>query len=331
MLYHHEKKDAMQCIDIVSGAVCSGYPNNAYNGMTSNTPGRAAVVGTKLFYRRSDKDTGFGLFCFDTATTAACGAQPFFVARTVQEITDRGSEPVAVNGKVYAVVDDHKLYCFDPATATNCSGYPKDTALAGTVSAPSATGKDRGLMDLAVDGTRIYLSYANDFALADKNSAPTGYLHCFDTATGASCWASYLTWSLSADDGFGYALFFRKNAQGARTGVCLGSVKYRLCTDLNGNNRATTDTQDGMWGAGRNESLAISATPPTGRCCVPSPSRTSMHSRCGSPRSSPCSTSRRSPPPSKRTDRPSPPRAPSARQRGSRSSAPTPTPTPSTP
>jgi len=49
VLYHHENNNALQCIDIVSGAVCSGYPNNAYSGMTSNTPGRAAVVGTKLF------------------------------------------------------------------------------------------------------------------------------------------------------------------------------------------------------------------------------------------------------------------------------------------
>ena len=256
VLYHHETENSLQCVDLASGSVCSGHPNGAYNGKTSDVPGRAAVVGTKLFYRRSNKDTGFGLFCFDTATTARCGTQPFFVARTAKEKKDRGSEPVAVNGKVYAVVDDHKLYCFDPATATNCSGYPKDTALAGTVSAPSATGNDRGLMDLAVDETRIYLSYANDYALPNNNSAPTGYLHCFDTATGASCWASYLTWSLSADDGFGFAMFFRKNAQGTRTGVCLGSYKYRRCTDLNGNNATTTDTPDGMWGAGKNDKLA---------------------------------------------------------------------------
>jgi hypothetical protein len=255
VLHHHENGNTLQCVDLATGSVCAGHPSSAYNGKTSDVPGRAAVVGTRLYYRRSNS-SGFGLFCFDTTTTAACGTQPFFVARIAQEKKDRGSEPVAVNGKVYAVVDDHQLYCWDPATASTCTGYPKKTALADKVAAPTATGNDRGLMDIAVDGTRIYLSYADDYALPDKKSSPTGYLHCFDTATGSSCWTSYVTWALSSDDGFGFALFFRKNAQAVRTGVCLGSYLARRCTDLGGNNQTTTDTQDGIWGAGHNDKLA---------------------------------------------------------------------------
>ncbi len=255
VLHHHENGNTLQCVDLATGSVCAGYPSNAYNGKTSDVPGRAAVVGTRLYYRRSNS-SGFGLFCFDTATTAACGTQPFFVARIAQEKKDRGSEPVAVNGKVYAVVDDHLLYCWDPATASTCTGYPKKTALADKVAAPSATGNDRGLMDIAVDGSRIYLSYADDYALPSNNSSPTGYLHCFDTATGSSCWTGYVTWALSSDDGFGFALFFRKNAQAVRTGVCLGSYLARRCTDLDGNNQTTTDTQDGIWGAGHKDKLA---------------------------------------------------------------------------
>lgn len=250
-LVHHHHNDAnnpISCTDLTTKQICPGFPRTfgAYAGVA---PGAPVAVDGRLWFRIND--TQLGLVCIET-TGASCGrvnlaARPQYQWEMGLE---RSSPPVAIGSKVYLVADDHNVYCLDTVTATPCTGYPKPTALTAVLNPVAPTTTEVGLIDVAVDGTRLYASFSDDFArpsVAPWGDPKRGYLHCFDVATGLPCpdWPGL---ALAADYRIGPAVFFRKNAAGQRTGVCLGSRQMRHCVGLDGKNSTSLSTPEGMWG-----------------------------------------------------------------------------------
>jgi hypothetical protein len=254
--HHHDVDKPISCTDLTTKLICPDYPTNL-GAYANNAPSAPVAVDGKLWFKIND--AGLGLVCIDPPTGTSCGRVNLVNRpKSIWDMgLDRSSQPVAIGTKIYLVVDDHNVYCLDASTKLACSGYPKPTALAGSLAAlPAKDGNNDfagqvGLIDVAVDGNRLYASLADDFAWSiRKPSTPRGYLHCFDVATGQPCtgWSGPVTVVTAAGDRFAFAVFFRKNAAGARTGVCLGSQFSRTCVGLDGTNPTTRPTPEGMWG-----------------------------------------------------------------------------------
>src|SRR5205823_9213817 len=71
------------------------------------------------------------LYAFDAAGTTNCSGTPktcypLWTAANSTAISDAvNSSPAVANGTVYVGFNDFKLYAFDAAGTTNCSGTPK--------------------------------------------------------------------------------------------------------------------------------------------------------------------------------------------------------------
>jgi hypothetical protein len=265
MVHHHhdDANNPISCTDLTIKQICPGYPTTL-GAYANNAPGAPVVVDGTLWFKIND--TQLGLVCIVPATGTSCGrvnlvSRPKYVWEMG---LDRSSQPVAIGTKIYLVVDDHQIHCLDVITRLACSGYPKATALVGRIPATANTEYEVGLIDVAVDGNRLYVSFADDMAQPTvrpwNEPVKRGYLHCFDVGSGQPCsnWATPVTVALAANDRNAVAVFFRKDAAGNRTGVCLGSLFSRTCVGLDGTNPTTKATPDGMWGTfNRNNCCSI--------------------------------------------------------------------------
>jgi hypothetical protein len=272
LLHHHTDGNNIACVDLNTKTLCPGYPKAAglYLGQM---PGVPVLVGNELWYKVNDTD--LGLQCLDLTSGNSCGRHDFVDRPQYPWYwgVDRGSQPVTYGGKVYLVADDHRIYCYNPATDADCTGYPKSTALYGVaptiprVAASGAwagTAMEVGIIDVALDGSKLYASLATDWSGGHDSTGQAlsasrkGFLHCFDVATGTACsgWTTPITVSPTGEDFFALPVFFRKNAAGQRSGICLGSRLRRTCADLNRGNVTTKDTVEGMWGVNKDFSHA---------------------------------------------------------------------------
>jgi hypothetical protein len=259
-LLHHHLPDAskpLSCIDLVTSTTCAGYPRTA-GAYTSMMPGVPVVIDGRLWYRLNDAN--LGIACFDPVAVAGCGRHDFVDRPQYIHYMgiDRGSQPVAFGTRIFMVADDHKIYCYDTGTAANCPSYPRSTVLAGIApTIPRAQvgggwdgkGTQVGLIDVALHDSNLYASLSNRWA----NGTEKGWLHCISLTSGAACpgWSSPVEVTPSSGDRWAFAVFFRKNADGERTGVCLGSWKSRTCTNFDGSARVTKATDlgaNGAWG-----------------------------------------------------------------------------------
>src|SRR5205823_2246179 len=174
---------------------CSGSPKTCQPLWTLNigTPSKPAVVGGVEYIGSADHN----LYAFDAAGITNCSGspktcQPLWTAATGGEVL----WSVVANGVVYVAsgFDEHKLYAFDAAGTTNCSGSPKTCAPLWT----AATGPATWLTPAVADGV-VYVGadklYAFDAAgTTNCSGSPKTCAPLWTAATGAGG-----MWTVAAD------------------------------------------------------------------------------------------------------------------------------------
>ena len=75
--FHHSSPTQVTCVDRATGSLCPGYPKTL-NQATTNIPGPAVVVGTRIYVHLSPMQfaaqrTAQALYCWDTAKDRTCG------------------------------------------------------------------------------------------------------------------------------------------------------------------------------------------------------------------------------------------------------------------
>jgi outer membrane protein assembly factor BamB len=107
-------------------AVESAGTNRAWTGVTSGFVYTSpAVAGGKVYVSDADHK----LYAYDATGTTNCSGSPKSCAplwtAAIGGTSIELSSPAVANGVVYVGSGDHKLYAFDAAGTTNCSGSPK--------------------------------------------------------------------------------------------------------------------------------------------------------------------------------------------------------------
>ncbi|MCB0037017.1 MAG: hypothetical protein KDE51_23465, partial [Anaerolineales bacterium] len=239
-IFHHQNFK-LSCIDRTTNTVCPGYPKlvtqqvdaTTYSFIADQSPGGGVFINDLVYMMGYRSDGAFGLLCWDSSTDDLCDTAGYTVMATGYGHGTgwpRAWGPQAIGNEIYLISDNHQIHCFDTSTNTLCSGYPKNSALVGSV----AAGNAGGLIDMETDAAtgRIYGAYR-------------GYIHCFDTNTDAPCanWSEPVYTNNSQHNG----LFFRKATNGVRNGICVrpwqnsgGSTV--TCYNLDGTTPSTLPT-----------------------------------------------------------------------------------------
>ena len=244
----------LTCVDRNTNAICAGYPkalssvidhdgNTQGDFYTNNRPSNI-VIGTRIYFvgqRQSD----FGLGCFDTATNASCGYAPVpgnLAAATGSTYNTRGGGPALLNGNLYLFSDNLMWHCVNPVSMGVCGGFPaasglKDDNLPVLNSGP---GSRTIPMDVEVAGGRLY-------SVVHYNGQG-GYgsmLTCFDPAIGKTCSGfgesgHRTAFNVTANgiNGGDGALFVRYGTSKSAVGICMlrASSLGMDCVDMDGKN-----------------------------------------------------------------------------------------------
>lgn len=145
-LNHNSTGQAIVCVDRVTQLPCwldangnlevsrNAYaPSVSFTGRSPEMP-QTGVVGTRIYWAAADPAYGLRLFCWDTATDAACltahtldstllrGNRALTPLTNVKD-ENRGGGTIAVDGKIFVFSDNHRIHCFDPAFGGVCAGY----------------------------------------------------------------------------------------------------------------------------------------------------------------------------------------------------------------
>jgi outer membrane protein assembly factor BamB len=142
-------------------AVESAGTNRAWTGVTSGFVYTSPAVANGKVYV---SDADHKLYAFGATGTTSCSGSPKSCAPlwtaamggTILEL----SSPAVANGVVYVGSDDHKVYAFDAAGTTNCSGSPKSctplwTATTGDFVGSSPTVAN-GVVYVGSDDHKVY-------------------------------------------------------------------------------------------------------------------------------------------------------------------------------
>ncbi|MEO8690607.1 MAG: PKD domain-containing protein, partial [Solirubrobacteraceae bacterium] len=202
--FHHSAPTTVTCVDRATGSLCTGYPK-ATNQATTNIPGPAAVVGSRIYVHLVPagvpaETASLALYCWDTAKDRPCG---LITVDRLENVIPGGSAPLLIAGKLYFAGDRGRLYCVDPATNALCSKPFLATGLD-----PSAGGE----YDIVGHGTRVFVSRLG------------GTVACLDVATGATCPGWSLPRSFS-----GTNVVNRHDPAGKADGVCVLGVTDGTC------------------------------------------------------------------------------------------------------
>ena len=146
--FHHSSPTQVTCVDRATGSLCPGYPKTL-NQATTNIPGPAVVVGTRIYVHLSPMQfaaqrTAQALYCWDAAKDRTCG---LIVVDRLDRQYAYASAPVLIGGKMYFGGDGGRLYCVDPATNAACAA----------ASLPTGLGPDSSEYDIVGHGSRVYL------------------------------------------------------------------------------------------------------------------------------------------------------------------------------
>ncbi len=100
--FHHSTPTQVTCVDRATGSLCPGYPKTL-NQATTNIPGPAVVVGTRIYVHLSPMQfaaqrTAQALYCWDAAKDRTCG---LIVADRLDRQYAYASAPVLIGGKLY--------------------------------------------------------------------------------------------------------------------------------------------------------------------------------------------------------------------------------------
>ena len=196
--FHHSSPTQVTCVDRSTGSLCPGYPMTL-NQATTNIPGPAAVVGSRIYVHLvptmlSAQAGPQSLFCWDTAKDRTCGL--IVVDRLLGFQFPTASAPILLGGKIWFGGDGGRLYCVDPATNAPCATTP---------SLPTGLDADTSNeYDIVGHGTRAYISQIS------------GRTACVDVAAGGPCSG----WALPRQFD-GYNVVTHHSATGAADGVCV--------------------------------------------------------------------------------------------------------------
>jgi outer membrane protein assembly factor BamB len=128
MLYVGSNDHNLYAFDAAGNANCSGSAMTCEPLWTADTAGSvqsSPAVANGVVYVGSNPSN---LYAFDAAGNTNCSGTPKTCTAlwTSINLGDSGvvSSPAVANGVVYVGSNDHKLYAFDAAGSTNCSGSP---------------------------------------------------------------------------------------------------------------------------------------------------------------------------------------------------------------
>ena len=204
--FHHSSPTQVTCVDRATGSLCPGYPK-MLNQATTNIPGPAVVVGTRIYVHLSPMQfaaqrTAQALYCWDTAKDRTCG---LIVVDRLQRQYAYASAPVQIGGKLYFGGDGGRLYCVDPATNAACAA----------ASLPTGLGPDANEYDIVAHGSRVYLGRLD------------GLTACLDVTAGGPCPGWALPRQLAGPN-----LVTHHNTAGTADGVCsIGQGAGQCYTD----------------------------------------------------------------------------------------------------
>jgi len=104
------------------------YPGGAHTVRNPEMP-HTAVIGSRIYWTAADWNST-KLWCFETATNVPCASTTINNRGRSTNGTlnnkdrDRGGGTIAVDGRIFAFTDDHRVHCFVPgAVVLPCSGY----------------------------------------------------------------------------------------------------------------------------------------------------------------------------------------------------------------
>ncbi|HJV08035.1 MAG TPA: PQQ-binding-like beta-propeller repeat protein, partial [Acidimicrobiales bacterium] len=170
-----------------------------------------AATGDWPQFRADPPHTGFNASETVISTANVASLAQRWTATTGGDVTF--SSPAVANGVVYVGSNDHKLYAFDAAGTTNCSGTPIACSPLWTATTggqlPSSPAVAHGVVYVGSLDGKLYAFDAASGALlwaattgSAVASSPTeangvvyvgsddGKLYAFDAASGAPVWAA---------------------------------------------------------------------------------------------------------------------------------------------
>jgi hypothetical protein len=228
-VFHHGSSIKLDCHLKASGSTCYGAPKEFTGYETPNSSHAwANAAGSKLFVPVYNPTAGnsFGLACIDLATRT----NPVLCSTPYVGLGDtNGKQNMAtasqVGQKIYMPNPyDWKLYCFDMATAAECSGSGYTSG--GFAMQNTAT----------VSSSSIFTAYGRSSAIDGKIFWTSDtYIGCYDPATGSDCAGSspvaigasvvsttgnYSNMYLGSGAKYQFPMFPVRNASNAVIGAC---------------------------------------------------------------------------------------------------------------
>jgi outer membrane protein assembly factor BamB len=160
----HDLDGRLWAFDAAGVTNCSGAPKSCtplWSGQIG-TSFSSPTVANEVVYVGSDDGN---LYAFDAAGSTNCSGSPKSCTPLWTAFAGSGglsgieSSPAVANGVVYVTSFDGKLYAFDAAGTTNCSGSPKSCAPLWTASASFSSSSPavvNGVVYVGSGDTRLY-------------------------------------------------------------------------------------------------------------------------------------------------------------------------------
>lgn len=298
-VFHHTNGNVLQCTDLQTNAECNppgvNYPVAPYPTMSTNYTPKIVPFEDRVYFV-VQQPTAVGLGCWDSSTHARCagftsGPVPFapYKKNGSNNGGARVDGPELVGNRLFAYGDDNRMYCFDPAAAALCPGYPRATGLAGVHDMELDSNQEGFAGGVETAGVQfdmlVHPANQKIYTVIGNTPDNKAWVGCFDTTTAAAC-TDWPTAGVAVNAGR-RLLFFKYPTNGTLLtpdGVCARTGKLgggegsgHQCFDLTGG--ATTLTLPFAFSSGWGEQ---EATAPTtgGHLFTYFPDRSGDRARC---------------------------------------------------
>lgn len=253
-VFHHTDGDVLQCTDVILGDTCAPggdtnvYPVEPYPafGQKTNYTPKVEPVGDKVYWIVQHKDDPItGLGCWDSEIHATCAgfASPLtwapYQANGSGNQNSRINGPDLVNGRLFGYGDDNRMYCYDTVLEAVCSGYPKNTSLAGTHDMELDNEDDGVAAGVKTDGMQFDTAVHPDgriwHLIGPTLDDGVSWIGCWDPSTDAAC-AGWTDAGTTEQQNF---LYFTYDTSNNVNGICArggkeGNDKPPECFDSTG-------------------------------------------------------------------------------------------------